>query len=587
MRDWLHSGQPKALGIIGGPGTGKSTALAHLSAVFADRDIDFLDEPTDETLKDLRHPVVFTAPSAHSPLSRVSLLCHLAPWDQDSVLEWLLATHRDQTGSVMARLGDAAQVDWPEGNARLWTLALSRMAVDPAILDATDAVIEHLDATLDPRLRRWAELCALCAFSGDPLRIDAARRCMRVRGCSAEVLRFLEHPPVWRHLAGEVLFRDLVQRRWRPRWSGDVPLSLLRVAASKLRADAPAREQVASWSPKTQFQPLRASVLHLSLDGWRPHPGDIGNLRGAYLESVRWAGIDLDNSTLIKTCFEQADLRKASLRRVRATEANFRWARMAESVLSVGLFPRADLAGADLRKVRGTDATFNSADLRGADLRDAQLERVLLCSADLRQADLRGADLRWANLVGARVEEADLRDTNLSGARLIRLTLREALLDGARFSLANLNRCDLEGVDLPAAEFDEAELCGALLTGSSIPGGNFRRANLRGAGLAAIRWKGADLGGARLTGATFHTGTTRSGLVQSTTAGEGSRTGFYTDESKELGFRSPEEIRVADLRDANLLDADVSGVDFYLVDLRGAVFSDGQRRHFERSGALL
>src|SRR5258708_28724736 len=118
-----------------------------------------------------------------------------------------------------------------------------------------------------------------------------------------------------------------------------------------------------------------------------------------------------------------------------------------------------------------------------------------------------------------------------------------------------------------------------------MPGGNFRNAKLGTTGLADVNWENADLGGADLSGATFHMGSSRSGLVFSPIACEGSRTGFYTDDYEEQNYKPPEEIRKANLSRADLRGALVDDVDFYLVDLRSAVYDPGQERHFRRWGA--
>ena len=110
---------------------------------------------------------------------------------------------------------------------------------------------------------------------------------------------------------------------------------------------------------------------------------------------------------------------------------------------------------------------------------------------------------------------------------------------------------------------------------------------MREAGLAEIGWEEANLRDADLRGATFHMGSTRSGLVGSITPCEGSRTGFYTDDLAEQDFKSPEEIRKANLCGADLRGAKIDGVDFYLVDLRGAKYSQDQAEHFKKCGAIL
>ncbi len=57
---------------------------------------------------------------------------------------------------------------------------------------------------------------------------------------------------------------------------------------------------------------------------------------------------------------------------------------------------------------------------------------------------------------------------------------------------------------------------------------------------------------------------------------------FHEQESK-----SPEEIRKANLCRADLREAEIDGVDFYLVDLRGARYTPAQEAHFRQCGALL
>src|SRR5207248_2161297 len=162
-----------------------------------------------------------------------------------------------------------------------------------------------------------------------------------------------------------------------------------------------------------------------------------------------------------------------------------------------------------------------------------------------------------------------------------------ASLRGARFRCAKLARCDLSGAELPGADFACATLDGSDLTGSSMPGADFHGASLRDTGLASVDWEQADLRGADLRGASFHMGSTRSGLVGSTIACEGSRTGFYTDDPFEQDYKPPEEIRKANLRGADLAGANIDGVDFYLVDLRGAKYDAEQAEQLARCGAIL
>ena len=110
---------------------------------------------------------------------------------------------------------------------------------------------------------------------------------------------------------------------------------------------------------------------------------------------------------------------------------------------------------------------------------------------------------------------------------------------------------------------------------------------MRGAGLADVQWEGVILREADLRGATFHMGSSRSGLLFTPIASEGTRTGFYTDDYEEQHFKSPEEIRKANLCGADLRGARIDDVDFYLVDLRGGIYDADQGQHFSRCGAIL
>ena len=116
-----------------------------------------------------------------------------------------------------------------------------------------------------------------------------------------------------------------------------------------------------------------------------------------------------------------------------------------------------------------------------------------------------------------------------------------------------MGECNFEEVAAEQLEFDGADLTGSLWTGSTLTEATFANANLTNAGLAEIEWEGADLRDADLRGASFHLGSSRSGLVGSPIAREGSMTGFYTDDFAEQEFKSPEEIRKAELARARTL----------------------------------
>jgi uncharacterized protein YjbI with pentapeptide repeats len=107
------------------------------------------------------------------------------------------------------------------------------------------------------------------------------------------------------------------------------------------------------------------------------------------------------------------------------------------------------------------------------------------------------------------------------------------------------------------------------------------------AGLAEIDWPDADLRDSDLRGTSFHFGSSRNGFVGSSIAREGSRTGFYTDDADDQVIKSAEEIRKANPRGADLRGAEIEGVDFYLVDLCNAKYTQAQAEYFRRYRAIL
>jgi len=189
--------------------------------------------------------------------------------------------------------------------------------------------------------------------------------------------------------------------------------------------------------------------------------------------------------------------------------------------------------------------------------------------------------------MGARIDRANFSKARLHGTYLDALPIRKATFTDADFTDAFLTGCDMEAMVLPGAKFLGANLQMAILTDSDMPGACFVNAKLHGARLAGVQWDGANLRFADLSECVFHYGSTRSGLVGSPLACEGSRMDFYSDDFDSQTYRPPEEIRKANLCGADLRDALIDGTDFYLVDLRGAKYSNEQYEYFSRCRAIL
>ena len=580
----LQEGRHELVGLVGGPGSGKTTALRHLAAVlppWALARIRLVDDPQGYAdivaFGDTESRFVISA-GGQLPAAPRQVNYSLASWSQDDVIEYLLSTHCDRCASVMTRLKSCGDRGFVKGIPELWAVVLDQMAGDELIVDARAAIRCELAEWFDQhgRARAITEDFCLAGISQNSnpvlnLPLSALSGDMPNRSQSAEVLvRLVRHRPVALLLAADRI-KDFAERGHMDlAFTRQFPHDLVQEAALVIAGNTPAMQHLSDWLSQCEHlavHPMAASLLIAVSPNWRPGPACRPRLEGAYLARAAWSGLDLAGVDLESADLKAADLNSANLAGSRAVRARFQRANLQGAVLDSWVAVGADLSGADLRSVHAVDANFRQANLAGARLIEANLWR--------------------ANFQKANIEDADFTGANLEGARLTGLKLRRARFDCARFGSADLRECDLEEMMLTVPDFHGADLCGALLTGSRMQDANFAGANLRGAGLAEIDWPGADLHNANLCRASFHLGSSRSGLVGSPIACEGSRTGFYTDDYDAQNIKSAEEIRKANLRGADLRGANIKGVDFYLVDLRDAKYTRDQAEHFRRCRAIL
>ena len=579
----------EALAIIGGAGSGKTTALAHVAAVLGENvKITFLDEPLPA---ELYHAVsggavVITLREPEESLQRISY--HLAPWTDDDLAEYLLSRHPRQCASVMRRIRAAADRETPAGLPELWRVALDRMAEDESVVTVSDALRCELRACLQDREDlEAAQHYQLVTLTKSLTDAKEAYGKLRSADIDDRAFLLLRHDPVRLLLAADWLARLLESPRGRRWLKQSLPRRLVQRTGPLLTPSARQNllRTLDRWNKSRQA--MAASLLHAAGPGWVPDSDRAYNLTGAYLAGAKWPGIRLAGGRIENCDLSDSDLSGGVLDGAAAAEAWFSRANLRQASLKKIDATRADFGAAVLNLVQADFASLVGANLRGADLRGASLAGAVLRSANLIRACLDEADLHLANLGGAKIDGASFANVNFEQADLCGLPLRKANIRAARFSFARLRECDFEELELPAADFHHAILDGALLTSTRMPGANFSHARLYGARLADIDWEGADLTFADLRECTFHFGSSRSGLVGSPLAGEGSRTGFYSDEFDQQTFRPPEEIRKANLCRADLTGAQSANTDFYLVDLRGAKYTADQFEHFRRCGAIL
>jgi uncharacterized protein YjbI with pentapeptide repeats len=596
VRQFLEAGKPGVIAILGAPGSGKTTALRHLAAVLPSVNVTFLDSPDAISLWMVRreaplHLIIYTCPNATNlliPWDTELAAYRLMPWCSDDLIEYLLAAHKPHCASVMARVR-AGGGSFLHGVPELWRPVLDRLAADPALPDPRRALHRFLEEHLsDTDLLERARSACLNAVVKPGADLLAAMAKLARPGFADSLNRILRHTAVQTLLAAERVAADLHGSADCDYLAERLPRELVQGAAALIAGDEEAMDHVQQllagppWS-----HAMSASLWHATGAGWEEGSQGLLMLAGAYLKGVRWPGARLADAMLNGADFSKADLVLADLSRASADQTNWSRARLQQATLQDSHAVEANFSDADLSSARCEAANFKNANLSRATLASASLRRTCLQEAILKKTNFRDADLSMADLRKTSLRDADFAGADLTGANLKAMSLREAHWEGACFAGACLEVCDLEGMTLWQANFEGARLHGALLTGSTMRGANFRGAFLRAAKLAEVDWEGACLADADLTGATFHMGTTRSGLVGSPIACEGSRTGFYTDEFDEQTYKSPEEIRKANLCGADLRGARLTGVDFYLVDLRGALLDPDQEAHVRRCGAIL
>lgn len=560
--------------MCGRTGIGKSTALAHLAAVFPD-DAGLRLCDGRQVVRDGAGPV--TVSTVRSRPDR-GITFRLQAWTDDDVIEYLLTVHPEDVGRVLTEWQSGAPHDlreWP-GTCKQ---VLAALAADSSLRGPrsglTIVLAEHLGedflAAVELALRTSSDVP-----NAAPHHPDAQRAHLLGSETARGVLA-----------AGWFLDTAKQQPRWQViniRWHEE----LRHAIAHALNTDIDLRSSLLELvrQPRVRHKALVYSALALHEPGYRPPRAFRGKMVNAWLPSIDLhdhhirANLDnanLDGANLRNTQFRDCDLNFASMRGARADNAEFY--RVHASQLKAASIEAAHatwsnsrLSYSDFQNAELSHANFTGSQLNGANLSGASLRNAKLANVNLRNANLAHADLEGANLMAASFERVDLRETQLRAAQL---------------QFADLLHCNLEGLVAPDLTASNTKFFACDLSGVVWAQADLRKASFAKCGLAGVDWEGADLRGADLRRATFHLGNSRCGLIDSPIAGEGSRTGFYTDESFEDRFQTPEDIRKANLRNCDLRYAQLVGVDLYLVDLRGATLDPSQRLWAKRCRAIL
>lgn len=589
VAEWLDANDYGAFEIVGGPGAGKTTSLALLAASLGRIDVQFIDEPSsvEALAASLKGKLIYTTAS---PMAGASASRRLASWSDDELLEYVLAVYPDKCAPIMSRIRAIPERRRLHGSPQVWQLVLDELARDECQDDIREIVTGHLVAKLPSDMASQVLRCALAQLLEWKHVAEEARTVLAATALGREALRWLRHRIVQTLLAAWHFPAAIeAEHEFVGFLSGPWPHDLLAETGHRLAVRPEARRSLEKILDRrlVHYNRVSASLLHAADCDWRPQLPAPSFLDGAVFTDASWPGIELSGASLARTDFSNADLSGASLKGAGAGQIVLRKAKLVGANLEYADLYEASAAGADLSHAKAAHSDWKHARLQLANLQRTDFRNADLTGADFTGANLTGVWMNEAKLDGAILTRANLSSADLSDARLHQVRLSEAVLTDACLEGADLTEADLELLELAAARLEDAKLVRANLTGSRLPKACLRGAQLQQAGLADVHWESADLREADFTNASFHLGSSRSGLVGSPLACEGSRTGFYTDDFDEQGYKSPEEIRKANLRCADLRDAVVEAADFYLVDLRGAKYDQRQARHFASCKAIL
>ncbi len=422
-----------AVEIMGGPRSGKTTALAHLASLALANGLTLVDDAQrgDLHLGGAERLIVYTT---RRQLDCCDLRCELVPWRDDDLIEYLLSTHPDRCSSVMARYTADGNRGLLAGKPELYCMVAEQFAGSECVHDLRTALRQGIaERAVDPQTLEDARFLAAALLLKEEQLAEGRSRQMRLGGVDPELFCLLAYRWVQILLTADRVLSVLKECSRHPFPTHKLPRELV-MEISQLAEREPAvmlRLQELMESGEADYVPMVASVLHFADPQWRPSRDVCSYLPGAYLSNARWKSIDLSEVNL-----QLADLRRCDLR-----HANLEGARLVKAILR-----GSKLSGVCMAGVRAYRADFTDADLTDAEMTGGRFGRAFFA----------GSVMNHVFAEGANFQRADLRGASLHQARLSRCDFREALLDGADFQDA-----DMRGVDLSEQNLRQTVLRGS------------------------------------------------------------------------------------------------------------------------------
>lgn len=581
-------------------GDSQAEALNHLGAVFAEQigtNQLRLDDDAKPFHCDDAMITVITCPFVYC-----DVVLRLSGWTRDDLIEYLLAMYPDKCGSVMGRLRNA-NLEYASGSQLVWKMILDRMAVDPDAVDVESIVIDELltrigNGAFVQRVADTMLLHSNAAIKFLPLGGELPPSVEDLLQQHDVALTFTNRRFIERLGSDDLAdIRRLLSMCW--------PISRLRSVADRVHDDLLVRSRLEKvfGDGRSVATANTATLLCRCDSNWKP-AGEQLYLCGGGFADVDWSEVDLRSARL-----DQADFSRANLVRAKLNGAHIKSVDFSNSDLSFADFSEltadseTDPQSGDRNAPSGRSAEIaQNTEWSAARNAPMTIAKSSFVSADLSHANLCGRSFHECDFSDARLSDvcadrcsfdalrfrsSDFRRSDFSGSSFRNADLRSAMIDFTKFDGARCHRLILDETRAEFVRFNRCDLTDASMTGTSLTQCDLRNAILANAKMANINWEFCDLRRADLRGCSFHMGSTRSGLVGSPYPSHGTRTGFYTDEYEEQYFKDPETIRKASLYGSDLRGANITGVDFYLVDLRDAKLDADQHKQLVATGAIL
>ncbi len=549
--------------------------------------------PVSWNLLDPHVTLILTVSGKKPDLSQADEVCTLSNWNRDDVISYLIDQGEGDCQKGLSRLLPI-HYEWLGNDCELWEIVLNQLRHTEATVE--DILWQRLVAEVKSlRPKNLFGFLGISMKRGSPLLDQLAADQLTFRhiipGPTDRNLgavlhkRLLSIPAVNIRLLATYIAIRLTKSDSKPlefRFSEELCAKI----AELLRQDSNIKSLLLN-RLMGRLASTSLTLLHAIDPTWKPSRIDSQEVSNAWLSKIRWDGMEVSNSRFSFSKLDLSDWNRSKIKRLRLRSSQVDGSHWNGATISQSEFMQCKF-----RKSRWEHSQIDSTSWTECQLQDSEWEWAHARTCEWKRCDISGARFEKSEIDNSHVIECDLSNSDLRNSvwhqtSFQRCRWSKCKLEHSKFHRSKLEYADFEGIEIANADFQHTSLRESQWSGSRCESVNFSNANLTNCKLAEIVWVECDLRHSDMRGAVFHYGSTRSGLVGSPYPSHGTRTGFYTDALEELYFKPPESIRRAAIIDCDLRGANLSGIDFYLVDLRGTKLNAEQREQAAASGAIL